>query len=77
MKFESIVKIGFLVLALCYSQTAAFAIKSHFEAKTANQNSNNDTLIFAHVVSKFVAQCGIFFERSFFFEISYNCKTPI
>lgn len=52
MELAAIVKIGFLVLALCYSQAASFAIKSHFEAKTANQNSDNDTLIFAHVVSK-------------------------
>lgn len=50
MKFASIIKIGFLVLVLCYREVVSFAIKTHLESDSANQNSNNDTLIFAHVI---------------------------
>lgn len=49
-------KIGFLVLALCYCQVASFAIKSHSESKTATENLDKDTLVFAHVVSE-TANC--------------------
>lgn len=67
LELESLVKIVFLVLALCSSQAESFAIKTHSESKTASQNSNNDTLIFAHVVSKATnSQCGIFVERTSF-----------
>ena len=51
MKSLTIARIGFLVLALCYRQVASFAIKTNLESSNANKNSNNDTLVFAHIVS--------------------------
>lgn len=54
MKLVAIAKIGFLVVVLCYRQVVSFAIKTQLESKTASQNLNNDTLVFAHVVSKVV-----------------------
>lgn len=69
---KSIGIIGFLVVALCHRQVVSFAIKTHFESESADQNSNNDTLVFAHVVSnivknlilkKFCAKYYIYFFR--------------
>lgn len=52
MKATSIANIGFFVLiSFCFGRTVAFAIKTHLESN-ANQNSKNDTLVFAHVVSE-------------------------
>lgn len=54
MKSLLIAKIGFLALVLCYRRAEAFAIKTHLESNAGNQNSNNDTLVFAHIVSEIV-----------------------
>lgn len=62
MKASSIAKIGFLVIVLCYRRAVAFAIKSHLELNAANQNANNDTLVFAHLVSETVKKSDLEFN---------------
>lgn len=60
LRITSIVTVGFVMLILFCRQIISFEIKTHLNSNITNENSNNDTLIFAHVVSETVKNRRIF-----------------
>lgn len=54
MNGSSLSVILFLISVLIQCKVESFAIKTHLEASSINKSSNNDTLVFAHIVSKTV-----------------------
>lgn len=70
----------FIILGcLLYQNVVSFAIDSELESesklKTFNQNSNNDTLIFAHVVSgKLNFFLILSISKNYVFVLKWNCK---
>lgn len=44
--------VGIVVLILAHHEVASFAIKAHMQPNLTDETSKNDTLIFAHIVSR-------------------------